>query len=138
ELARDVCQRLGSKAYLTGTISNLGSQYVIGFNAINCQNGETLSQEQVTADSKEHVLSALGQASGRLRERLGESLKTVANFSPPIDQATTPSLEARQGFSMGRNTLLVHGDNAAAVPLFLRAIKLDPNLAIAYASLGTT
>jgi eukaryotic-like serine/threonine-protein kinase len=137
ELARDVCQRLGSKAYLTGTISNLGSQYVIGLSAINCQTGESLTQEQVTADSKEHVLSALGQASGKLRERLGESLKMVNSFSTPIDQATTPSLEALQAYSMGRNTLLVHGDNAGAVPLFQQAIKLDPNLAIAYASLGT-
>ena len=137
ELARDVCQRLGSKAYLTGTISNLGSQYVIGLSAINCQTGESLTQEQVTADSKERVLGALGQASGKLRERLGESLKTVNNFSTPIDQATTPSLEALQAYSMGRNTLLVHGDNAGAVPLFQQAIKLDPNLAIAYASLGT-
>ncbi|HXT27238.1 MAG TPA: protein kinase [Candidatus Eisenbacteria bacterium] len=137
ELARDVCQRLGSKAYLTGTISNLGSQYVIGLSAINCQTGESLTQEQVTADSKEHVLGALGQASGKLRERLGESLKTVNSFSTPIDQATTPSLEALQAYSMGRNTLVVHGDNAGAVPLFQQAIKLDPNLAIAYASLGT-
>jgi eukaryotic-like serine/threonine-protein kinase len=137
ELARDVCQRLGSKAYLKGTISNLGSQYVIGLSAINCQTGESLTQEQVTADSKEHVLSALGQACGKLRERLGESLKMVNNFSTPIDQATTPSLEALQAYSMGRNTLLVHGDSAGAVPLFQQAIKLDPNLAIAYASLGT-
>ena len=137
EVAREVCQRLGSKAYLTGSISNLGSQYVIGLTAVNCQTGESLTQEQVTADSKEHVLSALGQASGKLRERLGESLKTVNNFSTPIDQATTPSLEALQAYSMGRNALLAHGDSAAAVPLFEQAIRLDPNLAIAYASLGT-
>ena len=137
ELAREVCQRLGSKAYLTGSISSLGSQYVIGLSAINCQTGESLTQEQVTADTKEHVLGALGQASGKLRERLGESLKTVNNFSTPIDQATTPSLEALQAYSMGRNALLAHGDNTTAVPLFQQAIKLDPNLAIAYASLGT-
>ena len=137
EVAREVCQRLGSKAYLTGSISSLGSQYVIGLSAINCQTGESLTQEQVTADSKEKVLTALGTASGKLREKLGESLKTVNNFSTPIDQATTPSLEALQAYSMGRNTLLTHGDSAAAVPLFQQAIKLDPNLAIAYASLGT-
>ena len=137
EIAREVCQRLGSKAYLTGSISSLGSQYVIGLSAINCQTGESLTQEQVTADRKEHVLSALGQASGKLRERLGESLKTVNNLSTPIDQATTPSLEALQAYSMGRNALLGHGDSAAAVPLFQQAIKLDPNLAIGYASLGT-
>jgi tetratricopeptide (TPR) repeat protein len=105
--------------------------------AINCQTGESLRTEQITADKKEHVLSALGQASGKLRERLGESLKTVNNFSTPIDQATTPSLEALQAYSMGRNTLFVRADNTGAVPLFKEAIKLDPNLAIAYASLGT-
>jgi len=137
EVAREVCQRLGSKAYLTGSISTLGSQYVIGLSAINCQTGESLTQDQVTADTKEHVLGALGQASGKLRERLGESLKMVNNFSTPIDQATTPSLEALQAYSMGRNALLAHGDSAAAVPLFQQAIKLDPDLAIAYASLGT-
>ena len=138
EVARDVCQRLGSKAYLTGTISNLGSQYVIGLSAVNCQTGEPLTQEQVTADSKEHVLSALGQASTKLRERLGESLKTVSNLSTPIEQATTPSLDALQAYSMGRSALIGRGDSTSAVPLFQRAIKLDPNLAIGYASLGTT
>jgi serine/threonine protein kinase/Tfp pilus assembly protein PilF len=138
DIAREACQRLGSKAYLTGTIANLGSQYVIGLSAINCQTGEPLTQEQVTADSKEHVLSALGSASGKLRERLGESLKTVNNFSTPIEQATTPSLDALQAYSMGREALSGRGDSSAAVPLFLRAIKLDPNLAIAYSSLGTT
>jgi serine/threonine protein kinase/Flp pilus assembly protein TadD len=138
EIAREACQRLGSKAYLTGTISSLGSQYVIGLSAINCQTGEPLTQEQVTADSKEHVLSALGTASGKLRERLGESLKTVKSLSTPIEQATTPSLDALQAYSMGREALATRGDYAAAVPLFLRAIKLDPNLAIAYSSLGTT
>jgi eukaryotic-like serine/threonine-protein kinase len=138
EIAREACQRLGSKAYLTGTISSLGSQYVIGLSAINCQTGEPLTQEQVTADSKEHVLSALGTASGKLRERLGESLKTVKSLSTPIEQATTPSLDALQAYSMGREALSTRGDYSAAVPLFLRAIKLDPNLAIAYSSLGTT
>ena len=138
EVARDVCQRLGSKAYLTGTISNLGSQYVIGLSAVNCQTGEPLTQEQVTADSKEHVLGALGTASAKLRERLGESLKTVNNLSTPIEQATTPSLDALQAFSLGRNAMSVRADYMAAIPLFQRAIKLDPNLAMAYAGLGTT
>jgi tetratricopeptide (TPR) repeat protein len=137
EIARDVCQRLGSKAYLSGTISNLGTQYVIGLSAINCQTGDALTREQVTTDNKEHVLSALGQAADKLRARLGESLKTVNNLSTPIEQATTPSLEALQAYSMGQNTL-VRGDNVAAIPLFQRAIHLDSSLAIAYAALGTT
>jgi tetratricopeptide (TPR) repeat protein len=138
EIARDVCQRLGSKAYLSGTISSLGSQYVIGLRAINCQTGDTLTREQATADNKEHVLSVLGQAADKLRAKLGESLKTVNNLSTPIEQATTPSLEALQAYTMGRNALDGQGDNIAAIPLFQRAIQLDPNLAMAYASLGTT
>jgi tetratricopeptide (TPR) repeat protein len=138
EIARELCERTASKAYLSGTISNIGSQYVVGINAVNCQTGDTLAQEQATADSKEHVLSALGDAATKLREKLGESLKTVHKLATPIEQATTPSLEALQAYSMGRNTMLAQGNYTAAVPLFQRAIQLDPNLAMAYASLGTT
>jgi eukaryotic-like serine/threonine-protein kinase len=138
EIAQELCQRTASNAYMSGTISSLGSQYVIGVNVINCQTGDTLAQEQTTADSKEHVLGALGDAATKLRERLGESLKTVHKLATPIEQATTPSLEALQAYSMGRNTMLAQGNYTAAVPLFQRAIQLDPNLAMAYASLGTT
>ena len=138
EIARELCERTASKAYLSGTISNIGSQYVVGINAVNCQTGDTLAQEQATADSKERVLSALGDAATKLREKLGESLKTVHKLATPIEQATTPSLEALQAYSMGRNTMLAQGNYTAAVPLFQRAIQLDPNLAMAYASLGTT
>ncbi len=77
EVARELCERTASKAYLSGTISNIGSQYVLGINAVNCQTGDTLAQEQTTADSKEHVLGALGESATKLREKLGESLKTV-------------------------------------------------------------
>jgi Flp pilus assembly protein TadD len=138
EVARELCERTASKAYLSGTISNIGSQYVLGINAVNCQTGDTLAQEQATADSKEHVLGALGDAANKLREKLGESLKTVHKLATPIEQATTPSLEALQAYSMGRNLMLTQGNYAAAVPQFQRAIQLDPNLAMAYASLGTT
>ncbi len=138
EIARELCARTASKAFLSGTISSLGTQYVLGINAINCQTGDTLAQEQVTADSKEHVLTALGTAATKLRERLGESLKTVHKLATPIEQATTPSLEALQAYSMGRSTMVAQGNYSAAVPLFQRAIRLDPNLAMAYASLGTT
>jgi tetratricopeptide (TPR) repeat protein len=116
----------------------MGSQYVLGIHAVNCLTGDTLAQEQATADSKEHVLTALGGAATKLRARLGESLKTVHKLATPIEQATTPSLEALQAYSLGRNTMLAQGNYAAAVPLFQRAIQLDPNLAMAYASLGTT
>jgi eukaryotic-like serine/threonine-protein kinase len=138
ELARDLCERTASKAYLSGTISSIGSQYVLGLHAVNCLTGDTLAQEQATADSKEHVLTALSGAATKLRMRLGESLKTVHKLATPIEQATTPSLEALQAYSMARTTMLTQGNYAAAVPLFQRAIQLDPNLAMAYASLGTT
>jgi tetratricopeptide (TPR) repeat protein len=138
EIARELCVRTGSKAYLSGSISNLGSEYVIGIKAMNCQTGDSLAQEQVTADSKEHVLKALGSASTELREKLGESLKTVRKLDAPIDQATTPSLDALQAYGLGRKALLSRGDYTGAVRMFQRAISLDPNFAMAYASLGTS
>ena len=138
ELARELCQRTASNAYISGTIASLGSQYVIGVNVVNCQTGDALAQEQATADSKEHVLAALGEAATKLRGRLGESAKTVHTLATPIEEATTPSLEALQAYSMGRKALIVQGNYSAAVPLFQKAIQLDPNMAMAYASLGTT
>jgi eukaryotic-like serine/threonine-protein kinase len=137
-IAEEVCVRSGSKAYLSGSIANIGSQYVIGISAVNCVTGESIAQEQVTADGKENVLKVLGSASTTLRGKLGESLKTVSKLDTPIDQATTPSLEALQSFSMGRKMMQSKGDYTAAVPLFQHAIQLDPNFAMAYAMLGTT
>jgi tetratricopeptide (TPR) repeat protein len=137
-IAGDLCQRAGSKAFLSGTISSLGSQYVIGVSAVNCRTGDYLAQEQFTANGKENVLKALGEASTKLREKLGESLKTVQKLDTPIEQATTPSLEALQAYSLGRKTMQGKADFTAAVPLFERAIQLDPKFAMAYATLGTT
>jgi eukaryotic-like serine/threonine-protein kinase len=134
----DLCQRVGSKAYLSGSISNLGSAYVIGVNAVNCQTGDYLAQEQVTANGKENVLKALGEASTKLRQKLGESLKTVQKLDTPIQQATTPSLEALQAYSLGRITMQGKGDYVGAVPLLKRSIELDPKFAMAYAMLGTS
>jgi len=136
-IAGDLCLRSGGAAYLTGAISSIGSQYVIGVSAINCQTGDSLAVEQVTANGKENVLKALGEASTKLREKLGESLKTVQKLDTPIEQATTPSLEALQAYSLGRKTMLGKADYTAAVPLFERSIQLDPNFAMAYANLGT-
>src|ERR1700688_339659 len=133
----DLCQRAGSKAYLSGSISNLGNQYVIGVSAVNCQTGDYLAQEQVTANGKENVLKALGEASTKLRAKLGESLKTVQKLDTPIEQATTPSLEALQAYSMGRQTMQGKGDYTAAIPLLKHSIELDPKFAMAYAMLGT-
>jgi Tfp pilus assembly protein PilF len=138
KMAGDLCQRLGSKVYLGGSISNLGNQYVVGVSAVNCQTGDSVAQEQVTANGKEAVLGALGTASTKIREHLGESLKTIHELDTPIEQATTPSLEALQAYSLGRRNLMVKADYTAAVPLLERSIQLDPNFAMAYAILGTT
>jgi tetratricopeptide (TPR) repeat protein len=138
EIARDLCQRAGSKASLSGSIASLGSQYVLGLKAVNCRTGDSLAQEQVTADGKERVLKALGEAAAKMRAKLGESLSTVQKFDTPVEQATTPSLEALQAYSLGRKTQVGKGDSAGAVPFFQRAIRLDPNFAMAYASLGTS
>src|SRR5256886_10504636 len=94
EMARELCQRAGSKAYIAGSIAGLGSQYVLGLKAVNCQSGDLLVQEQITAAAKEKVLDALGEASSKLRGELGESLATVQKFDVPLDEATTSSLEA--------------------------------------------
>ena len=136
ELARDLCQRVGSKAYLSGSIANLGSEYVIGLDAVNCQTGDVLAQEQATAAGKEHVLKALDGAAARLRSRLGESLTTVQKLDTPLEQATTPSLEALQAYSLGVKASVGKGDFAASIPHFQRAIELDPTFAMAYAMLG--
>lgn len=135
EVASELCQRAGGKAYISGSIASLGSQYVIGVEAVNCKTGDSLAQEQVTAENKEHVLKALDKAATKLREKLGESLSTVEKFDAPLDQATTPSLEALKALSVGVKTLQEKG-SAAAIPFFRHAIELDPNFAAAYQALG--
>jgi len=134
EIARELCIRTGSKALLLGSISNLGGQYVIGVDAVSCSSGDTLAKEQEEAASKQEVLKALGKAASSLRGKLGESLATVQKFDVPVE-ATTPSLEALKAFSMGITTFRAKG-NAEAIPFYKRAIELDPNFAVAYASLG--
>ena len=136
ELARDVCQRTASAATIEGSISSLGSQYVLGLKAVNCRTGDLLSEEQVTANGKEQVLDALGTASTKLRARLGESLASVQKYDVPPDSVTTSSLEALQAYTLGNRTTNVTNDYAAAIPLYQRAISLDPNFAMAYLRLG--
>ena len=128
-MTREVCQRADSKAYIAGSIASLGSEYVLGLKAVNCQSGDTLAEEQVTAASKEKVLDALGEAASKLRGELGESLATVQKFDVPLEQATTSSLEALKAYSLGRETL---NGPAAALPYDQRAIELDPNFAMGY------
>ena len=138
ELAREICQRTASAATIDGSISNLGSEYVVGLKAVNCHSGDLLASAQATANSKEQVLKALGEAATKLREKLGESLASLQKYDAPADGVTTPSLEALQAYTLGVQALTVKNDAAAAIPFFQRAISLDPNFAMAYARLGTS
>jgi tetratricopeptide (TPR) repeat protein/predicted Ser/Thr protein kinase len=137
DLAREVCQRSGSKAYLAGSIAALGTQYVIGLEAMNCASGDALAREQVTAAGKEQVLPALGQAAAKLRNEVGESLSSVQKFDVPLSQATTNSLEALKARTQAVKAEREHG-SAEAVLFDKRAIELDPNFALAYDDLGTS
>ena len=135
DVAKEISLREGAKAVLAGSIAPLGSHYVIDLNAINAQSGDSLAREQVEANSKEEVLKSLDKASSNLRSKLGESLASVQKFATPLEQATTSSLEALQAFSLGQAEHQKLND-AAAIPHYKRAIELDPNFAMAYASLG--
>jgi serine/threonine protein kinase/Tfp pilus assembly protein PilF len=135
ELARELCQRTGSRAYIAGSIGSLGSEYVLGLKAVNCQNGETLAQEQVTASAKEKVLDVLGGTVSKLRSELGESLATVQRFDVPLEQATTSSLEALKAYSLGQRADREKGPSAA-LPYNQHAIQLDPNFAMGYLAVG--
>ena len=135
EIGREICQREGVKAMLTGSIGALGSHYVISLNAVNAQSGDTLASEQAEAESKEQVLKSLDRAASRLRERLGESLASVKQFATPLEQATTSSLEALKEYSVGEAEHLKQNDTVA-IPHLKRATELDPNFALAHAKLG--
>jgi serine/threonine protein kinase/tetratricopeptide (TPR) repeat protein len=135
DVARELCQREGSKAYIAGSIGSLGSEYVLELKAVNCQSGDMLAQEQMTAASKEKVLDSLGGATSKLRGELGESLATVQKFDVPLEQATTSSLEALKAFSLGEKASNEKGA-AAGLPYHQRAIELDPNFALCYRIVG--
>jgi len=132
EVTREVCERTGSKAMLTGSIAALGSQYVIGLKAVNCNTGDVLAEAQEQATGKETVLKALDAAAVSLRGKLGESLSTVQKYATPVEEATTPSLEALKAYSLGVKTAQTKGFKAA-LPFFQRAVDIDPNFAMAYA-----
>src|SRR3984893_545103 len=136
ELARQVGQRIGSAASIEGSISMLGSEYVVGLKAVNCRTGDLLAQEQVTANGKEQVLKALGQPAISLRRKLGESLASIQKYDALPEDVTTPSLEALQAYSLGIKASDVTNDFVAAVPFFQRASTLDPNFAMAYLRLA--
>jgi tetratricopeptide (TPR) repeat protein len=135
EVTRELCQRVGSKAYLAGSIASLGSQYVLGLKAVNCQSGDPLAEQQVTAAAKEKVLDALGEAASKLRTQLGESLASVQKLDVPLREATTSSLEALQAYSLGAKANREKGPSAA-LPYYQHAIELDPAFAMAYNAVG--
>ena len=134
-VARELCQRTGSKAYIAGSIDGVGSEYLIGLKAINCSTGDVLTVEQKRAAGKEKVLQALGEVASQLRGRLGESLATVAKYDVSLEQATTSSLEALKAYSLG-DKLSLSRDVTAALPYDQRAIELDPNFAMGYRAVG--
>ena len=131
EIARELCQRTASAAVLDGSIAQIGTPYLLTVKAVNCADGETLVSAEAQANDKNHVLDALGKTASEMRNKLGESLSTVQKFDTPLEQATTPSLEALKAYSSARREV-----SPLAIPLFKRAVELDPNLAVAYAWLG--
>ena len=135
KLAEEICERTASAAVLEGSIASLGSQYVVGFRAKNCRNGDVLDEEQVQAARKEDVLNVLSQIASKFRTRVGESLATVEKHDTPLAEAMTPSLEALKAYSTGWKVASSTG-NKAAIPFFQRAVEIDPQFALAYARLG--
>ena len=137
EVARDLCQRASGTAVLTGSISSLGTQYVVGLNAINCATGDSIVTEQTQAAGKEQVLKALNTVAVDMRGKLGESLASIQKFATPVEEATTSSLEALKAYSLGVKTRQTKGE-AAALPFFKRATEIDPKFAMACARTGNT
>ena len=135
EVTHEVCLRTGSKAMLAGSIAGLGSQYVIGLKAVNCNTGDVLAEAQEQAAGKEAVLKALDAAAVSLRGKLGESLSSVQKYATPVEEATTPSLEALKAYSLGVKTAYAKGDTPA-LPFFKRAVELDPNFAMPYVGMS--
>jgi serine/threonine protein kinase/tetratricopeptide (TPR) repeat protein len=136
EITREVCQRIGSKAMLTGSIAQLGSQYVIGLKAVDCNSGDVLAEAQQQAAGKELVLKALDSAAVSMRGKLGESLSSVQKYATPLYEATTPSLEALQAYTLAAKSLAERDDNPSTVTWAQRAVRLDANFAMAYNLLG--
>ena len=135
-IGREIAQRTGVKALITGSIAGMGSQYVVTLGAVNAATGDTLAEVQTRADSKEQVLKALDQSTTQLREKLGESLTSIKKFDKPLEEATTSSLEALKAFTLGDEKHST-GDDLASIPFYKEAIDLDPNFAMAFARLGT-
>jgi len=135
ELAQQICERTASAVVLEGSIASLGSQYVLGLRAKDCNTGNVLDQQQTQAPRREDVLNSLSEIVRKVRTRLGESRATVEQHSTPLADATTPSLEALKAYSTGMRVNSSSG-TAVAIPFYQRAVEIDPNFAMAYASLG--
>ncbi len=135
DVAREICRRANATTEIQGSIAALGNQYVLGLNAVNCSSGQTLAGEQVTADGKEKVIAALGNAASQLRSKLGESRASLEKFDVPLVQATTSSLEALQASTLGTQAIF-KADFASSIPFYERAVTIDPDFAIAYSLLG--
>jgi tetratricopeptide (TPR) repeat protein len=135
DIAREICQRESIKAMLTGTIASLGNHYVVTLAALNGSTGDSLASEQVEVDSKEQVLKSLDKAASDLRQKMGESLASVQQFATPLEQATTSSLDALQAFTLGQGEHQKMNDEAA-FPHLKKAVELDPNFAMAWATMG--
>ncbi len=135
EIARQICERTASAAVLQGSISSLGSQYVVGLRATDCRSGDTLAEEQAQSARKEDVLNALSEIAISFRTRVGESLTTLQKYDTPLAEATTPSLEALKAYSTAWQVHFSKGAEAS-MPFFKKAIEIDPKFAMAYASLG--
>ncbi len=136
EVGREVCQRTNSAAALDGSIVLIGSRYEVTLRAVDCARGDLLASVEAQAHDKSRVLDAVGSVAAQMRSKLGESLSTVQKFNTPLPQASTPSLEALQAYSLGLQAIERDGDFAGSLPLFQRATELDPNFAMAYLSLG--
>ena len=135
EISQEICQRTGSKAVIDGSIAQLGTQYSLILKAVNCPSGESMTSTEAEASDKSHVLDALGKASSEIRSKLGESLSSVQKYATPLEEATTPSLDALKAYSLGAKTWAAKGDTAA-LPFFKRAVDLDPNFATAYRAMS--
>jgi eukaryotic-like serine/threonine-protein kinase len=135
EIAREICQRSGVKALLTGSIASVGNQYMVTLTAINSASNDNLAEVQDRAESKEQVLKALDSTANQMRQKLGESLASIQKFDKPLEQATTSSLEALKSYTVGDQKHAL-GDDLGAAPFYKRAIELDPNFAMAYARLA--
>jgi len=135
DVTREICMRTNSKAYVAGSIAQIGDHYLIGLRTLNCETGQTVASIEAEAQNRNAVLKALDAAAVGLRSKLGESLSSVQKYATPVEEASTPSLEALRAYSLGQMTRFAKGETAA-LPFYRRAVELDPNFAMAYRAMS--